>query len=75
MQSSLGFLLKRRKITQQYLCDLLREKYNLALSANCVGLYCRNIGVGKSANWNTIRLCLKQEFGIEYKNGRWQEVN
>lgn len=71
---TLGAMLKRKHIFHKELYDILVEKYDWSLTQARVEQCCRNYGVRDTATWNTIRLCVKQEFGIEYRNGRW-EVN
>lgn len=74
MNYGLGRTLKRRGIKQRQFREVLAERYGLALSPSCISNYCNAVGVGYSDHWNTIKRCLRIEYGIEYNNGRWQEV-
>lgn len=74
MDYTLGASLKRKGIARRTLYKILVEKYGWLLCRERLEQCCRNNGVRNTPTWNTIRQCVKQEFGIEYRNGRW-EVN
>lgn len=74
MAYTLSEMLKRLGITQYEFWKRLVNKYSCSLSLSTVGTYLRTQGVRDTLSWNVIQHCAKREFGIEYRNGRW-EVN
>lgn len=75
MTYTLGEMLKRIGVTRETLYETLAKKYNWSLGLARVMQCCRNQGVRNTPTWDTIRLCVKEEFGIEYKNSRWEVTN
>ena len=74
MADRLKVVLRSVRVKQIDFRDILESRYGLSLSLPTVNQYCNTVGARNTETWNTIRLCVKQEFGIEYRNGRW-EVN
>lgn len=74
MADMLKDVLHSIRVKQSDFRDILESKYGLSLSQPTVNQYCHTVGARNTPTWNTIRLCVKREFGIEYRNGRW-EVN
>lgn len=75
MSFNLGRELKRKGITQKMFREILEEKYNHSVRLNTVNNYCSREYPSSHSCWDVVRRCLKEQFNIEHKNGRWQEVN
>lgn len=75
MADTLRDVLRRIRVKQTDFSDILKSRYGLSLSQATVNMYCHTVGVRNTPTWDTIRLCVKEEFGIEYKNSRWEVTN
>ena len=75
MGFTLGRALKRKHVTQKLFKQILEERYNHCVSVNTVHGYCSRECPSPHPCWDVVQKCLKEQFGIEYRNGRWQEVN
>ena len=75
MGFTLGRILKRKNITQKTFRQILEDKYNHSVDVTTVNSYCSKECPSPYPCWNVVQRCLKEQFNIEYKNGRWQEVN
>lgn len=71
---TLGRVLKRKNIKQYELQKILSEKYGLTVSVPAVNKYCQREQPSPYPCWKVVQECLRNEFGIEYRNGMWQEV-
>lgn len=71
---TLGRILKRKNVTQEGFQKILSEKYNHSVSIAAVNGYCQREQPSPYPCWKVVQECLRNEFGIEYRNGMWQEV-
>lgn len=71
---NLARVLKRKNIRQYELQKVLSEKYNHSVSTSVVCGYCKREQPSPYPCWKVVQECLRNEFGIEYRNGMWQEV-
>ena len=74
MNFTLGRELKRKGITQKMFRKILDDKYNYSVAQSAVNRYCSKESPSSYPCWEIIQKCLKEQFDIEYRNGRWQEV-
>ena len=75
MGFTLGRILKRKNISQKKFRQILDEKYNHSVDVATVNCYCKREQPSPRPCWIVVQRCLREQFNIEYKNGRWQEVN
>ena len=75
MKLTLGRVLKGKRITQIKFRQILNTKYNHSVNGATVSGYCSKECPSSYPCWEVVKKCLKEHFNIEYKNGRWQEVN
>lgn len=75
MNFTLGRELKRKGITQKMFRQILEDKYNHSVTQSVVNRYCSQESPSSYPCWKVIQKCLREQFNIEYRNGRWQEVN
>lgn len=71
---NLSKVLKRKNIRQYELQKALAEKYNHIVGLSVVNRYCLREQPSPYPCWKVVQECLRNEFGIEYRNGMWQEV-
>lgn len=71
---TLGRILKRNNVTQKDFQKILSEKYKHTISVATVNGYCQREQPSPYPCWKVVQECLRNEFGIEYRNGMWQEV-
>lgn len=71
---NLARVLKRKNIRQYELQKALAEKYNHPVPLLIVSEYCKRKRPSPYPCWRVVQECLRNEFGIEYRNGMWQEV-
>lgn len=74
MGFTLGQILKRNNISQKDFHQVLKEEYNHSVVMSVVNGYCSKECPSPYPCWKVIQKCLKEQYGIEYVNGRWQEV-
>lgn len=74
MSFNLGRELKRKGISQKMFQQILADKYNYPVVISTVQYYYSKECPSQYACWDIVLKCLKEQFNIEYKNGRWQEV-
>jgi hypothetical protein len=74
MTFTLGRMLKRIGVTQKIFRQTLEDRYNYTVSERTVNGYCSKECPSPYPCWEIIQKCLKEQYGIEYINGRWQEV-
>ena len=74
MVFSLGRTLRAKGITQKAFRDTLEKKYNHSVDITTVNGYCLKEYPSPYPCWKVIQKCLKEEYNIEHRNGRWQEV-
>lgn len=75
MGFTLGRMLKRNNVSQKEFRQILEDKYNHSVDVATVNGYCKKECPSPYPCWKVIQKCLKEQYNIEYKNGRWQEVN
>lgn len=75
MGFTLGRTLKRKHISQKMFRQILDDKYNHSVDVATVNGYCKREQPSPHPCWKVVQRCLKEQFNIEYRNGRWQEVN
>lgn len=75
MGFTLGEILKRKGITQKEFRQILEDEYNHSVVISVVNGYCSKECPSPYPCWEIIQKCLREQFNIEYRNGRWQEVN
>lgn len=71
---NLARVLKRKNIRQYELQKALAEKYSHIVCTATVSIYCQREQPSPYPCWRVVQECLRNEFGIEYRNGMWQEV-
>lgn len=75
MSFTLGRMIKRKNITQKEFRQILEDKYDYSVTVKTVNDYCSKECPSPYPCWEIIQKCLREQFNIEYRNGRWQEVN
>lgn len=66
---TLSRVLKRKNIKQYELWKVLVEKYHHRVNLSTVGHYCLREQPSPYPCWKVVQECLRNEFGIEYRNG------
>ena len=69
---TLGYLLKKIKVTQVMFLERLHSKYGLKLSQSNFNVYCGKEIAGDTKKWMTIRKCAEEEYGIIFNGYMWQ---
>ena len=73
MEVKLSRILKRVGVTQIQFQRTLKDKYNLVISD--INKYCIQQAPTPYHNWKIILECLKNEYGIVYRNSQWEVMN
>ena len=74
MGFTLGRELKRKNVSRKAFRQILEERYNHSVTMTAINGYCSKECPSPYPCWNAVQRCLKEQFDIEYKNGRWQEA-
>ncbi len=72
MTTTLGELLKYRKIKQIEVCRTLNEKYKVTVDQSCFNHLCNKEGHWFSKRGSIIQDCIEKEYGIYYDGAVWR---
>lgn len=74
MVFTLGRALRYKKVSHKDFQQVLKEKYNHSVAISTIATYCSKDSPSPRPCWKVILKCLREQYNIGYRNGRWQEV-